>query len=151
MRRARTVCDPEGTPTIVKVPSAPVTAPRRVPSTTTLTSATGCWVVLSTTLPVMVPVGVCAPSGTVHSSPTTSARRKRRTTAIAEVLHGGVSGSSPSPGSRGCANSRELPESGSAEELLLWGLQCGWRQQLSRLNKSGRQRWLVDDECFGTP
>ena len=85
IRRARTVCEPEGTPPMVKVPSGPDTAPRLVPSTKTLTSATGCWVVASTTLPVMVPVGgtgFWALSRAVHNRPTTSARMRRRTAAI---------------------------------------------------------------------
>src|SRR5689334_15190471 len=82
MRRARTVWVPAGTPPIVNEPSAPDTAPRRVPSTKTLTSATPCCVAASTTRPVIVPVGACAPSLIDQNRPITSARAKRRTTAI---------------------------------------------------------------------
>jgi hypothetical protein len=76
---------------MVKVPSARVTAPRRVPSTTTLTSASGCRVALSTTCPVMVPVGCCALRGVRDAAALkrapASRRKRRRTTIISGALY----------------------------------------------------------------
>src|SRR4051812_11919467 len=95
MRRALTVWDPAGTPPMLKVPSAADTAPRRVPSTKTLTSPTGCCVTASITLPVMVPeggTGFCAPRWVDMNKPTMSAMGKRRTTAIRRSSTGVVSG-----------------------------------------------------------
>src|SRR5207237_8339973 len=91
MRRARTVCVPDGTPPIVKLPSSRVMVARRVPSTTILTPAIGCRVALSITCPVMTPVGCCALSRVVgaamHKQAAANRRVVRWTTDIGGTLH----------------------------------------------------------------
>src|SRR5687768_18052505 len=79
---------------MVNVPSSRVIVPSLVPSISTLTPAMGCWVVLSTTCPVMVPVDSWAPRGVRVPAAHRRAparRMRRRATIIGGALHQGGS------------------------------------------------------------
>src|ERR1051326_1648779 len=82
MRVTRTCCTPEPSPGRTKLPSLLERTLWDVPVMVMLTSAIGCWVVPSVTLPPMAPVESWAHSRAVHRRPVTSTGTTRRTTLI---------------------------------------------------------------------